>query len=452
MKIVSGLMDNQLFQRELKSNKATINCHGVCNSFGTVLSRIKGWKKWSETGMASNGKWQAEIKFCETGGPYDIEFKIEREISIVKNILIGDIWVLAGQSNMVGDGRWKDPEMESEFIRVLDMGGNWKNAASPLHETWLSPDIVHNSSGKVSEPPENKTIGLGMSFARRLYKETGMPVGLVPAAKGATTMNQWSPSLKHHGGESLYGSMLNRINKYSQNKIRGILWYQGESDATEELAPLYEVKLKEFVKELRKDLDNQELPFVFAQIGRVLTFDNDPNLEKHTIDSWNNIQLIQLEFEKKERNTFMVATVDLELDNKIHLSREGLRLLAYRFADVVLGGFYNRKEIFPGPEIKEVTAVRKESDPWLEVTVAGQNINLKTSGRPSGFSVYKNDGSINPVIKTVIVSADRIRIYLHEFMEGGILWYGRGIDPYCNFTDSRGLALPVSRFQIPAKI
>ncbi|MHC4873158.1 MAG: sialate O-acetylesterase, partial [Planctomycetota bacterium] len=439
MKITSGASDNQLFQRNIKTDKAAIKISGICVSSGAVSARLKGKKAWQKVGTAVKGKWQAEIKFLQTGGPYTVEIKAGKENCTLKNILVGDTWILAGQSNMEGDGRWKDPEKSSRYIRMLDFGGNWREAVDPLHQAYLTTDKAHNFQQRVMKAPKVKRLGLGMSFAARLYKETKIPIALVPSAKGATTMDQWSPKLKSKGGFSLYGSLFKRLKKHGQENVRGILWYQGESDATEEHAPLYKAKMKKLIKAFRKDLGNPKLPFLYAQIGRVLSFENDPNLDNHSIESWKQIQLSQLELESSDNSIAMSVTADLELDNKIHISREALRTVGYRFADIALCKCYGRKDISTGPRIKKVTPVKKDADPWLEVTFSGHNKTLLTQGRPAGFTAYNKEGNLNPVINFKITAPNKIRIRLHEYMQGGTLWYSRNIDSYCNVIDKKGL-------------
>ena len=63
-----------------------------------------------------------------------------------------------------------------------------------------------------------------------LVEATGVPIGLVACAHGGTSMEQWNPAKKDEGGKSLYGSMLRQF-QLAGGKVKGVLWYQGESDA-----------------------------------------------------------------------------------------------------------------------------------------------------------------------------------------------------------------------------
>ena len=94
--------------------------------------------------------------------------------------------------------------------------------------------------------------GLGLSFAKELYKRTGVPVGLVPCAHGGTSMAQWDPAKKELAGRSLYGSMLRRFRAVC-GKVKVVLWYQGESDANHKAHEAFPNKLERLIASVRND-------------------------------------------------------------------------------------------------------------------------------------------------------------------------------------------------------
>ena len=152
-------------------------------------------------------------------------------------VFVGDLWVLAGQSNMQGVGDLIDVTPPHPRVMMLGMDGKWGQAEEPLH--WLvdSPDPVHSGDPKTREErsaQEHKTrtkgAGLGLPFAVAMVESTGVPIGLVACAHGGTSMEQWNPAKKEEGGKSLYGSMLRQV-QLAGGKVKGVLWYQGESDA-----------------------------------------------------------------------------------------------------------------------------------------------------------------------------------------------------------------------------
>ncbi len=135
-------------------------------------------------------------------------------------------------------------------------------------------------------------------------------------------MKQWSPADQDKGGDSLYGSMMRSV-KLAGGKVKGVLWYQGESDAMKpEAAKIYAQTFTDFIAALRKDLDQPDLPFYYVQIGRFVNGGSPKD--------WNAVQDAQRLIAERVPNTAVVASVDLELDDGIHISTSGQKRLGRR--------------------------------------------------------------------------------------------------------------------------
>jgi sialate O-acetylesterase len=208
------------------------------------------------------------------GGPYTIGYVIKTATGVVGSsvgpLFVGDLWVLAGQSNMEGVGDLIDVMPPDPRVMLLGMDGKWTQAEEPLH--WLidSPDPVHSGDPKTRSErsaQQHKTrmkgAGLGLAFAVALADSTGVPIGLVATAHGGTSMEQWNPAKKEQGGNSLYGSMLRQV-KLAGGKVRGVLWYQGESDAMGGAWKVYPKVFTDFIAAVRSDFGQPELPFYYG--------------------------------------------------------------------------------------------------------------------------------------------------------------------------------------------
>ncbi|XP_060173243.1 probable carbohydrate esterase At4g34215 [Lycium barbarum] len=179
--------------------------------------------------------------------------------------IVKSIFILSGQSNMSGRGgvliqtspsgadnlTWDGVvplECQSNrSILRLSSQLKWVEAQEPLHK-----DI---------DATRTCGVGPGMSFANRLLKRRPNigAIGLVPCAIGGTNVTQWAR------GSSLYNQMINRTKAafHGGGTIRGLLWYQGESDThTLEDAKLYKLRLKRFFKHVRDDLQLPTLPII----------------------------------------------------------------------------------------------------------------------------------------------------------------------------------------------
>ena len=420
--VTSGPQPHQVLQRS-KEGVAQTAFSGTALVDGLLEGRVdKGG--FSRLTTINAGPWTAVGPPLKTGGPYAIELRFTpksggRQVERMENLFVGDIYILSGQSNMVGRARMENPETPHPKVKVFNMEGKWDIAKEPLHELTKGLNDVLRGTG------------LGLPFAKEMVRRTGVPIGLVPCAKGGTSMAQWDPGLKSEGRKALYGNMLARF-RDAGGKAAGLLWYQGESDAKPEAAAIFREKFRKFVAEVRADFAQPDLPFYYAQIGRY-TAAMEPAYE-----GWNQVQEAQRLAESGIANVGMVSTIDLELDDLIHANRASLQRLGMRFAKLVLDGAKPR-----------FSAVKWDNPYQIRVEFQGVSGKLATSGgRLTGFSLRNEVGQDLKIIYRAAVdpASNSVVLYLiHQkpLPESLYLWYGQGLDPICNLTDSADMALPV---------
>ncbi|XP_076944774.1 putative carbohydrate esterase At4g34215 [Bidens hawaiensis] len=174
------------------------------------------------------------------------------------------IFLLAGQSNMAGRGgvvndKWDGyvPPQSSPNPSILRLSAdlNWQQATEPLHR-----DIDYfRACG----------VGPGMAFANSLlqmHSNVGV-IGLVPCAVGGTNISEWS-----RGGH-LYNQLIRRTQAALEGggSIKGLLWYQGESDTvSREDAEAYKRRSERFFEHVRSDLLLPTLPIIQGHTWRKL--------------------------------------------------------------------------------------------------------------------------------------------------------------------------------------
>ncbi len=422
------------------------------------------------------------------GGPYTINCRVQignASMNVVAGpVFVGDLWVLAGQSNMEGVGDLVDVTPPNPHVMMLGMDGRWKQAEEPLH--WLvdSPDPIHSGDPKTREARSAQThknrrkgAGLGLPFAVALSEATGVPIGLVICAHGGTSMEQWNPGKKDEGGRSLYGSMMRQF-QLAGGKVKGVLWYQGESDANGEAARRYPDVFARFIASVRSDFGQPELPFYYVQIGRFVRA-GDPR-------GWNAVQEAQRLLAERVPNTAVISVIDLELDDAIHVGTQGLKRAGHRLAriaerelfgqigattptlDRVTSGPHNTLLVRfkgvnmagqpagprPGPMMR-MGAMMGSGGPGMGAPMnqvpsysAGEpaGLGLRPERHIAGFSIRKEDGSEIPLIFEACVGQARDTVILKltgAIPPGAVLWHGYGTDPYCNLTDSLDMAVPV---------
>ncbi|AMV37966.1 sialate O-acetylesterase [Planctomyces sp. SH-PL62] len=404
-----------------------------------------------------------------TGGPYTITVQYEQGNAVqsvpVGPVYVGDLWVLAGQSNMEGVGDLVDVTPPDPRVSALGMDGKWGQAAEPLH--WLvdSPDPVHsgdpaNRAERSAQQHKTRTkgAGLGLPFAVEMVRATGVPIGLVTAAHGGTSMQQWDPARKGEGGNSLYGSMLRQV-QLAGGRVKGVLWYQGESDSSPEGSQIFERVFADFVAAVRNDLGQADLPFYYVQIGRFVT-EGDPA-------GWNRVQEAQRVLPDRLANTAVVSVIDLELDDGIHVGTQGLKRAGARLAKIAQRQLFGQigastptfDRVAVGPngtlEVK-FRGVNLGVSPGVATVAADGTIRqnaasaaasgLQPETHIAGFSIRKGDGSPIPMIFEARVGRSRDSVVLKltkPVPPGSFLWYGHGYDPYANLTDGADMAVPV---------
>ncbi|HOL21126.1 MAG TPA: sialate O-acetylesterase [Candidatus Hydrogenedens sp.] len=461
----NGLTHYQVLQAGVDDKNLPVEVSGTCSGKGTIEVQVTGIGyviiPWKAIGSTDGSGWKAVLNDIPVGGPYRVDFQVKNdagevtESTSILDILVGDLWIMAGQSNMYGVGNLVDTEEPHPLVHLYSMAYKWRIAKDPLHVLAESPDPVHYGRLKATEEERPKKIyeaytatkgaGLGLPFALEMVRRTGRPIGLIASAHGGTSMTEWDPSLRDKGGESLYGSMYKQVQAVG-GKVRGVLWYQGESDAGKDPQPLYKERMQKLVEAIRKDFADPQLPFYYVQIGRFVNENPDPTF-------WNKLQNDQLELEKELQPGGMVASIDLSLDDLIHAGTQGLKILGYRLANLVERDLFKGK-VVSGPRPEKVERLNSPYGPQIKVTFSNVNGKLLSAGRPSGFTISSAPDAPNlPVIYKITFpddEPDAVILWLTKMPEQAFLWYGRGFDPYCNIIDEANMAVPVfGPIQIP---
>ena len=452
-RVAGGLASEQVLQRD-STNKATAKLVGSASGLdgkpieARVTSGRRLIRNWSPAGTVQNGAWTAEIAAIPMGGPYKIELRSgPAPVTAFDNILVGDLWVLAGQSNMEGVGDLVDVQPSDPKIHSFDLADTWLIAKEPLHTLVSAVDRVHWPRNANQEPvrtegdaltryneKRKKGASLGLPFAAEMLRKNGVPIGLIPCAHGGTSMAQWDPALRDRGGDSLYGGMIRRVGVIG-GKVAGVLWYQGESDANPKAAPIFAQKFTELIAAIRSDFGQPDLPFYYVQLGRFINTQN--------IAEWNQIQEAQRLAELAIPHTGMIAAIDASLDDGIHVNTQDHKRLGKQFATLVQGSLKRG----PRPVSAKVEPGIHPNTSFLRVTYSDVNGRLESGGRISGFSIHSPQGeALTVVFKTIVDPADPsaiLLVFAGKLPEGAVLHYGFGKDPYCNLHDSAGMSAPV---------
>ena len=398
---------------------------------GRVVPESLGGSRWRLVGIP-------------VGGPFSVQIGE----TTFRDIYVGDVWILAGQSNMAGAG-WPTDEDRAfagdDGIRALYLSNEWRVAHHPLHDYSHAYYGVYIYLGVDPEavPPLNG-VGPGLSFAQNMKRYTGVPQGLLCCAFGGSTMSQWSPGLKEQGSDrSLYAAMARRFEENGSH-VRGLFWYQGCSDAQEAVHEAFTENMCAFVRACRRDF-GEDLPVVQAQIGRALY-----SPDEQTAAWWNSIREQQRRMHDHIPRLYTVASIIRELDDWVHMDSDGQRAIGRDAAEAMYHLVFGRgeKACLPPPKMAGYSVGVDSVTGCTVVSVHFDCLHgaLTSQGRPQGFEILHDYDNLFPqmVFKTILTGNTA---HLHLFVSSQEiaecqLYYGRGMNPSCNISDEAGRPIP----------
>ncbi|MCI5817504.1 MAG: sialate O-acetylesterase [Prevotella sp.] len=367
--------DGMVMQRETNAN-----LWGEAKASSNVKITTSWDNKSYVVRSDSNGKWKTSVKTPKAGGPFSITFSDGEKLTI-NNILIGEVWICSGQSNMEMPMKGyknqpvdnavedilhsKDSNLRlftvkrnSKFKPVDDVTGNWNEA---------NPASVRNFSATA------------YYFGRELRRSLDVPVGLIVAAWGGSACEAWMtadwlkafPDAKIPASEEdiksknrtptvLYNGMLHPLIGFS---MRGVIWYQGEDNVTR--YSTYADMLTTMIGGWRSVWKQGDFPFYFCQIAPY-----DYKLINYTVNS-AFLREQQSKAELMNQNCGMAVLMDVGMDFGIHPRKKyqaGMRL-ALLALDKTYGveGLTSESAYYDKMEIKGDTAVIsfKRADMWI---------------------------------------------------------------------------------------
>ncbi|MFP6737460.1 MAG: sialate O-acetylesterase [Planctomycetota bacterium] len=206
------------------------------------------------------GNWRVTLKKLKASKKRGKQMEIKGKNSsiVLQNILIGDVWVGSGQSNM----EWP--------VRATRKGGEMiRSAKYPAIRLFLipkvqkgAPDKNVNASWQVCSPGTVPNFSAVLYyFGLKLQTDLKVPIGLIASSWGGSRIEPWTVNAGSNAGGGMYNGMIAPIVPYA---IKGAIWYQGESNVGNGLG--YHDLKKNLVDGWRR-VWKQELPFYYVQIA-----------------------------------------------------------------------------------------------------------------------------------------------------------------------------------------
>lgn len=246
---------------------------------GETLKIVAGWNSKDTVKVKADNlsKWKTFIKTGKAGGAYTVQIIGEGGLEL-KNVMLGEVWICSGQSNMEMNVGWNIFNGEEEAAK----------ANHPNIRIFTIPKIGAEypqndcrATWKVCSPETmRETSAVGYFFARQLQEKLDVPVGIIVSAWGGTPAEVWieksrieaNPELNkdkykelHEGWPEkagvCYNSMIVPVIPFG---IAGAIWYQGESNCSN--YQIYSKLMKTMIDNWRTDF-KKDFPFYFVQIA-----------------------------------------------------------------------------------------------------------------------------------------------------------------------------------------
>ena len=326
-----------------------------------VTVSFAGQSKTVNTG--DDGKWMVRLAPLQASAEAaSLTIQGNNRITL-DNILVGEVWICSGQSNMewrLIQGMNAREEVEAadhSLIRLFNVPGH---TTSPL------PREKGAGRWQVCAPKSASGFSaVGYFFGRRLLEDLGVPVGLIGSNWGGTRIEPWVPlegfesvqelsGLAHEvmqyqsstrvGGSSpsaIYNSMVHPLTPFA---MRGGIWYQGESNGNEGTS--YYHKKHALVKGWRKVFQNPDLAFYWVQLANYQRESREPAGG----EGWAKIRAAQTRA-LDIPGTGMAVITDIGAANDIHPRNK--QDVGWRLAQWALNQTYGRNKLVPsGPLYK----------------------------------------------------------------------------------------------------
>jgi sialate O-acetylesterase len=413
-----------------------------------------------ETKAGANGKWEAWLRPLTVAGPLDLTVNG----ATIHDVLVGEVWLGSGQSNMefvMANTNNHEEEIAAANFPLIHLFHVKKvvadQPADDVTGVWqvCSPETVRRFSA------------VEYFFGRHLHRALRVPMGLIESDWGGTPAQSWTsrealeadpalqfirdawqrvlenyPAAKQRYDEQvaatkpparppsapqgpghpntpagLYNGMIAPLVPYA---IRGVVWYQGEANASEAHAYRYRRLFADMIEDWRNRWGEGDFPFLFVQLANFKSNQWWPVLRE------SQTETLRL------RNTGMALAIDIGESKDIHPKNK--QEVGRRLAMAALHVAYGQAGEFSGPMFRQ--AVPEGGRMRVYFTHAA-GLQAKGAGEIAGFTIAGADGKFVPA--EARVDGDTVVVSSAEVAEPAAVRYAWADDPVCNLVNQAGL-------------
>ncbi|MBL9170795.1 MAG: hypothetical protein JNN07_23890 [Verrucomicrobiales bacterium] len=464
--------------------QAEVRLHGLFSDH-MVLQRntsvpIWGWadegekvevsfRKQKVTTVAKDGKWMVKLSALEAGGPDELRVRGRNEV-VLQDVLVGEVWVASGQSNMEWSMR-SSYQPETEIPKTTQP--QLRLYTVPKLKA-LTPTNNVPSSWKLCVPENTPTFSaVGYYFGRDLQQALQVPVGIIHSSWGGSPAEVWmseqalagnprykseildaypvalqryqnsltgwekerdaakaagtefkknKPNPPYWRPTELYNGMIAPLIPYA---IQGAIWYQGESNA--DRAEQYRSLFADMIRNWRQDWRHRNLAFHLVQLAPFRDYKPEP-----AESTWAELREAQWLATKNLRNVGMAVITDIGDQKDIHPKKK--EPVGARLALAARRITYGEKLVHSGPEYRSMR--KKKGAIVLSFDHVGKGL-MAQGGELKGFAIAGKDRKF--VWAQARIEGDRVVVSSPQVPEPEAVRYGWADFPVVNLWNVDGL-------------
>ena len=413
-------------------------------------------KQKVKTKADAGGRWLATLQPMKADAhPQNLVIKGKKESLIYNNVVVGEVWIAAGQSNMQ-----YSMKRHKSFVAPAK-GKDWsieemKKPQNPMIRVYTSLRTHQKTWAEASGESLPDVSTVGYYFIRNIQDSLKVPVGIITVALGGTRIEAWTPKeayeqspvfckeLKETGKISGWGvgawykSLMLPVIPYT---IRGFLWYQGENNCGIEDGR-YAQKFKVMTDWWKSQFKDKSLPFYYVLLaphiysdrlhkgGRPLTAEALPQFREQQKQARNLVE-----------NSEYITIFDL-VDNLRDIHPSYKWFVGQRLARIALHRNYGYDQIlYQGPELERVTRSTDGKKLELQFAHAGEGLrSCDGNRRLEWFEVAGKDGVFHPALAD-IHDKNQVSVFCREVKEPEFVRLGWHEVAEPNLVNSEGLTV-----------
>ncbi|MCH5307300.1 MAG: sialate O-acetylesterase [Prevotella sp.] len=395
VKLPSFFCDNMVLQQQTECN-----LWGTADADKQVTIKTSWDNKTYRVKADGTGRFEVKVQTPEAGGPYDITLSDGKPV-VLHNILIGEVWLCSGQSNMEMTMKgFKAQPVEGANEELLSCKDDQLRLLYVKRTAQLTPQYdIKGGTWRVADADAVRNFSAcAYYFGKVLRKNLGVPVGLICTSFGGSACEAWMKAewlraypqvqqtiteadvkkLNQRCPTALYNGQLYPLIGYN---MRGVIWYQGEDNVPR--YTYYADLLKTMVEGWRSEWKQGDFPFYFCQIAPY----------EYSLSGMRDSQYLREQQQKAENiipNSRMAVLMDAGLDYGIHPRKK--REAGERLAILALANTYGMKGLpdyakYGGVEFQGDTAVVsfENSKEWVYFEHGTTSKNFEVAGADRVF-------------------------------------------------------------------